>query len=95
MKQMDLYKAVKWQVEEYQGEHGMSLVEMWKVVTYKNGSVENSTFWKQTCLEDYEYDHTPHSWWTPVECIVAKKVCKHFDEVKAQAVYSKYVEGGR
>ena len=93
MTQMDLYKAVKWMVQEYQGEIGMSLVDLWKVVTGKDGLVDDSTYWKNTCLETYKYDHTSHTWEKSMDCIVAKKVCKHFDKMKAREVFNRYMNG--
>lgn len=47
----ELYKAVKYQVNEYGADHGMNLAEMWDTV---NGRTEqDGYFWEQECLHDY------------------------------------------
>ena len=60
MNNMELYKAVKHQVNEYAGDCGWSLVELWKIVTGKNGNsyedIDRTMFWKQIVLEDYRHD---------------------------------------
>ena len=43
---MKLYKACKHQVNTYQADCGMTLVEMWEMV-------KHSDFWKYECLQDY------------------------------------------
>lgn len=45
-----LYKAVKWQVTYFFGDHGMTLVEMWNKVNSKD---ENAAWWYNECMEDY------------------------------------------
>ena len=56
-----LYSAVKYEVENFFAEHGMTLPEMWAVVNHRfigkesidYVSINCSDFWKRTCLEDY------------------------------------------
>lgn len=58
---MELYKAVKYEVMNFQTDHGMSLLELWAVVnrrlTGKDEidyiSIDLGDWWKNTCLEDY------------------------------------------
>lgn len=53
MTTMELYKACKYQVEEYYRDHGMTLPEMWDVV-HGNGSLGSKwQFWLKTVLDDY------------------------------------------
>lgn len=48
---MELYKAVKYEVENFYEDHGFSVVDLWNVV---NGRTEyNAAWWTRTCLEDY------------------------------------------
>ena len=53
---MELYKAVKWEVEHFQADHGFTLVQLWKVVNYDltQGTVDWCTYWRNTCLDDYK-----------------------------------------
>jgi len=88
---MKLYKAVKWEAQEYNAEHGFTMVKLWKIVINEDGEM----FWKNTCLEDYEYDHTPHSWQKDIRCIVARKICKRFSAEMASIIYDRYMAGGR
>ena len=53
---VELYKACKYEVENFREDHGMSLPEMWAVVNdrapeWKRMGVQ--AFWKATCLRDY------------------------------------------
>ena len=51
---MELYKAVRHEISEYQEDHGFNLVEMWNVV---NGRTKhNAEFWREVCLSDYRRD---------------------------------------
>lgn len=59
---MELYQAVKYEVNNFQADHGMSLPELWAVVNHRMIgneaidyiSINLSDWWKATCLEDYE-----------------------------------------
>ena len=51
MTRMYLYKAAKWEVEYFKGDHGMNLAEMWEEM--KKG--EHKEFWKDTCIDDYKH----------------------------------------
>ena len=48
-----LYKAIKHQVETYEGDCGYSLNEMWNLIHSNN---PNAKFWEITCMEDYRHD---------------------------------------
>lgn len=51
MARVELFKAVKYEVENYRADHGMNLNEMWNTV---NGRTEqDGRFWYNECLEDY------------------------------------------
>ena len=50
---VELYRAVKHQVNEYQADHGYTLTEMWKLV---NQNTKRGNFWKGICLTDYRED---------------------------------------
>lgn len=50
---IELYKAVKHQVNTYQADHGYSLREMWSLV---NQDTKLGRFWRSVCLEDYRED---------------------------------------
>lgn len=90
---MKLYKAVKWEAQEYYTEHGFTMVELWKVI--KAEEAVNKEFWKLMALEDYEYDHTPHSWQRNIRTIVARKLSKKFSDTMASIIYDRYMAGGR
>ena len=47
---VDLYKAVKHQVETGYEDHGYNLAELWAKV---NEVSTAGTFWRRTCLRDY------------------------------------------
>lgn len=47
----ELYKAVKYQVEEYSSDHGYTVAELWKLI--KTGG-ENAEFWKYECERDWK-----------------------------------------
>lgn len=55
----ELYKAVKYEVDNFKSDHGMDLLEMWKVVNFEaldprgNFTPSWNIWWKETCLEDY------------------------------------------
>ena len=42
-----LYKAVKYQAEEYSADHGYTLPELWKIVQTDN-------WWREVCKADYK-----------------------------------------
>ena len=48
-----LYKAIKHQVETYEGKYGYNLNEMWNII---NSDHPNAKFWESTCMEDYRHD---------------------------------------
>ena len=58
---MELYKAVKYEVANFFGDHGMSLPELWAVVNHRYIGVEAidyitsdlSDWWCDVCLTDY------------------------------------------
>lgn len=90
---MELYKAVKYYVEEYFGDHGRSLPEMWAMVNGKKGWPKSSAaFWKDDCLATYEYDHSPHHWIKDMDTIVASKLSKRFSREKASQLFDKYMQ---
>lgn len=50
----ELYKAVKWEVEYFHGDHGCNMVQMWKLCTGQVAGYEKTQkWWKKICLEDY------------------------------------------
>lgn len=66
MARRELYKAVKYEVEQYGADCGMTLLEMWNTV---NGRTElDSVFWYRECLKDYRNSRSvelPNRWWEP------------------------------
>lgn len=53
-----LYKAVKWEAQEYYADHGYSLPKLWDIVHGydDNASEEFRAFWLRECLIDYQRD---------------------------------------
>ena len=43
----ELYKAVKYQAEEYSSDYGYSLPELWKIV-------QTDKWWREVCKADYK-----------------------------------------
>lgn len=59
MDRMLLYKAVKHEVQEFFGDHGMTIPEMWERVSGDPMTMTpNEQFWYVTCLMDYEERRT-------------------------------------
>ena len=49
---MELYKAVKWEVEHFHEDCGFTMVDLWDVVNYRGG-FEAGWWWRNQCLDDY------------------------------------------
>lgn len=51
MSRIELYKAVKYEANEFYADHGFTMVELWAVV---NGNTPyDAKFWRDMCVSDY------------------------------------------
>lgn len=48
---MELYRAVKYQVQEYGAAHGYTLPELWRIVNDENA--DHHIFWLSVVVTDY------------------------------------------
>ncbi len=54
IERQELYRACKYEAQEYFGDHGCNLADMWALVNGRYKEQESTQkFWTETCLRDY------------------------------------------